>query len=105
MNTVILSMDLGKFKSVACRLAGSGIEFETIATSPQTVHDLLVRVKPDRLVIEACSISGWVCDIARMLGIEVQVANANAEAWHWKRVKRKTDRDDALKLAKLSQRE
>lgn len=30
------------------------------------------------------------------------VANANQEAWRWKNVKRKTDKDDALKLAKLA---
>ena len=30
------------------------------------------------------------------------VCNANQEAWKWKNVKRKTDRDDALKLAKLA---
>jgi hypothetical protein len=30
-----------------------------------------------------------------------QVANTNGEAWKWKHVRRKTDRDDALKLARL----
>lgn len=30
------------------------------------------------------------------------MANPNHEGWRWKNVKRKTDRDDALKLAKLS---
>jgi len=30
------------------------------------------------------------------------VCNPNQEAWKWKHVKRKTDRDDALKLAKLA---
>ena len=29
------------------------------------------------------------------------LANANGEAWTWKKVKRKTDRNDALKLAKM----
>jgi transposase len=46
-------------------------------------------------------VCGWVHDLAESLGIEVRVANTNHEAWKWKRVKRKTDRDDALKLAKL----
>ena len=36
------------------------------------------------------------------LGFEVQVANTNGQAWQWKNVKRKTDRDNALKLARLS---
>ena len=46
--------------------------------------------------------TGWVHDLASALGIEVQVANPNTEGWRWRRVKRKTDRDDALKLARLS---
>jgi hypothetical protein len=70
----ILALDLGKFKSVACVLeaeaeaergSGGGHRFETIATSPSAVAELLAEVRPDRLVIEACSIAGWVCDLAR----------------------------------------
>ena len=100
----ILALDLGKFKSVGCVLdvVANTHRFLTIPTHPAAVHDLLVTVMPDRLVIEACSISGWVCDIARTLEIAVQVANTNDEAWNWKKVKRKTDRVDAFKLTKLS---
>ena len=100
----ILAIDLGKFKSVACRydpLSGQHT-FETIATTPASVHDLLVDAAPSLLVIEACSICGWICDLAESLAIPVRVANTLGEAWKWKRVKRKTDRDDALKLAKLA---
>jgi len=32
----------------------------------------------------------------------VLVTHCNGEAWRWRRVKRKTDRDDALKLARLA---
>ena len=53
-------------------------------------------------MIEACSASGWISDLAESLSIPVRVANVLGEAWKWKRVKRKTDRDDALKLAKLA---
>ena len=31
------------------------------------LHDLLVEAAPQRLVIEACSIAGWVADLARTL--------------------------------------
>src|SRR3954463_13919798 len=34
--------------------------------------------------------------------MSVAVANPAHEAWRWTRVKRKTDKDDALKLAKLT---
>ena len=102
--TSILAIDLGKFKSVACRYdpATGGHAFETIATTPPAVHDLLIEADPSLLVIEACNICGWICDLAESLSIEVRVANVLGEAWRWKKVKRKTDRDDAHKLAKLA---
>src|SRR5215470_1064036 len=102
-NTMILAIDLGKFKSVACRYdpATGAHTFETIATTPASVHDLLIDAAPSQLVIEACSVCGWISDLAESLEIEVRVANTWGEAWKWKKVKRKTDRDDAMKLAKL----
>jgi transposase len=54
------------------------------------------------VVFEICSAAGWVFDIARCLGIETQAANTNGQAWRWKNVRRKNDREDALKLAQLS---
>lgn len=100
----ILALDLGKYKSVACDYdqESAAHEFETIATTPQALHDLLVERQPDRVVIEICSIAGWVCDLVRALGIEMHVASTNDERWRWKRVKKKSDRVDALKLAQLS---
>jgi transposase len=100
----ILALDLGKYKTVACDydLASGGHEFETIATKPQSLHDLLVAREPDRIVIEICSIAGWVCDLARALGIEIEVANTNDDRWRWKKIKKKSDREDALKTARLS---
>jgi transposase len=100
----MLAIDLGKFKSVACRFepATGQHTFETIATTPPAIHDLLVDAAPSLLVIEACSACGWIADLAESLGIPVRVANTHGEAWKWKKVKRKTDRDDAHKLAKLA---
>jgi transposase len=100
----IVAIDLGKFKSVVCRYdsATAAHAFETIATNPHAVHDLLIEANPAVLVIEACGVCGWIADLAESLSIEVRVANVLGEAWRWRRVKRKTDRDDALKLAKLA---
>lgn len=100
----ILAIDLGKFKSVACVYEASSAEhtFTTIPTTPQSMHDLLAAQSPDRLVIEVGSAAGWVQDLAEALEVPIQVANPNHEAWRWKSVKRKTDKDDALKLAQLS---
>ena len=68
----ILAIDLGKFKSVACRYdpAGGTHAFETIATTPSAVHDLLVAAAPSVLVIESCSICGWISDLAESLSID-----------------------------------
>ena len=82
----ILAIDLGKFKSVACRYdAGTGAHaFETIATNPSAVHDLLIEANPQLLVIEACGACGWIADLAESLSIEVRVANVLGEAWRWR---------------------
>ena len=105
----ILALDLGKFNSVLCVYdpATHQHQFTSLQTTPQAVHDLLVKhqtAEPARtlVVIETCDVSGWVHDIAAALGIGVAIANCSHEAWRWSRVKRKTDKDDALKLARLT---
>lgn len=100
----ILAMDLGKSKTVVCFYDGSTgkHKFGKVKTMPQHIHDLIVEQSPNRVVFEICSSAGWVYDIVKALGIEVEVANPNTQAWRWKNVKRKNDRDDALKLAQLS---
>jgi transposase len=101
----ILAIDLGKFKSVFCDYScddPATAVWGSVATTPQALHDLLVDRSPQRLVFEVSHVAGWVCDLAAALGVAVQVANPNHEGWRWRQVKRKTDRDDALKLAKLS---
>jgi transposase len=100
----ILAMDLGKSNTVFCLYdSESGRHrFGKARTTPQQVHNLLVEHSPDRVVFEICSAAGWVYDIAASLGIEVQVANTNHQAWRWKNIKNKNDRNDALKLAQLS---
>jgi transposase len=105
--SLIVAIDLGKFKSVAClyQATDGTHEFRTIPTTPAAMHDLIVdgsEVEPCRVVIEVGAAAGWVQDLCEALGIQIQVANPNNEAWLWKNVKRKTDKDDALKLAQLS---
>ena len=100
----ILAIDLGKFKSVTCLLDSdtNQTEFWTMATDRQYLLAVLKNYHPDLVVIESCGLAGWVHDICTEEGYEVLVCNPNQEAWKWKNVKRKTDRDDALKLAKLA---
>jgi len=107
----IVAIDLGKFNSVVCvyNPADTTHRFQSLATTPQAVHDLLsglIRVPDDAasilVVFETCEVCGWVHDVATALGFAVAVANPCHEAWRWTKVKRKTDKDDALKLARMA---
>jgi transposase len=53
------------------------------------------------VIIEACLLAGWVRDLCTELGVVCHVANTASEAWKFKHLKRKTDKDDALRLAQL----
>jgi transposase len=100
----ILALDLGKYKTVGCdyeRESGKH-RFRSSFTTPAALQQLVKDVKPDRVVIEVCNIAGWVCDLLRGMGVEIQVANTSDDAWRWRKVKKKNDRDDALKAARLS---
>jgi transposase len=108
----ILGLDLGKFKSVCCvtdAVTGRHV-FETIASTPATIADLLTRHvaaasgQEILLVIETCDAAGWVHDVGSAVpGVAVTVVHTQGdERWKWCKVKRKTDRDDALKLARLA---
>jgi transposase len=100
----ILALDLGKYKTVGCdyeRESGKH-RFKASFTTPAGLQQLVKEVNPDRVVIEVCNIAGWVCDLLRGMGVEVQVANTSDDAWRWRKVKKKNDRCDALKAAQLS---
>jgi transposase len=103
----ILALDCGKSKSVFVDYqTGNGPrEYGKINTCAVEVHDLLVARRPDLFVLEAGPDSGWMWDIAQVLGVKTLVANTNDERWHWKKTKKKTDRVDALKLAQMTEME
>jgi transposase len=73
-----------------------------MATERHYLETVLNYYHPDLVVIEACSIAGWVHDVCTSKGYQVLVCNPAQEPWKWKHLKRKTDRDDALKIAKLA---
>lgn len=108
MHTIV-ALDLGKFKTVCCVMdvATQRHSFETITMSPQSLHELLVgHATPNPaetlVVFETCDTAGWVHDICVAIGVTPVCTHGNDERWRWRRVKRKTDRDDALKLARLA---
>src|SRR5262245_21408320 len=103
MNSTILAIDLGKFNSVLCWFDpdARAERFRTTPTTPEDLRRELTRRPVARVVFEACSQAGWVHDLCEQLGVPAVVASTTGAAWQWKRLKRKTDRDDALKLAQL----
>src|SRR5262245_42191198 len=104
MNSTILAIDLGKFNSVLCWFDpdARAERFRTTPTTPDDLRRELTRLPVARVVFEACSQAGWVHDLCEQLGVPALVAGTTGAAWQWKHVKRKTDRDDARKLARLA---
>lgn len=101
---LIFAMDLGVSKSAICLL-----DTKTLAvrqggcrTSAERIRTLLQRHRPDLVVVEVSPLAAMVHDVGVALGLRVLVADTTQDAWRWKNVKRKTDRDDALKLARLA---
>jgi hypothetical protein len=101
-NTIV-AIDLGKYKSVVCiHDQGTGeIRFTTLDTSRGELAKLLTKERAGVVIIEACLLAGWVHDLCAELGVCCLVANTASEAWKFKHLKRKTDKDDALRLAQL----
>src|SRR5262252_9952999 len=103
MSETIIALDLGRHNSVACVYdrRTRAHTFRTLDTTPDALTRLFARHPGAPVVIEACANAGWVHDSAAAAGHPVKVANTAAEAWKFRHLKRKTDRDDALRLAEL----
>ena len=101
-SATILAIDLGKYKCVSCAHdRTTAAEFRTVTTSRAEVERLIRDAGPAVVVIEACTLAGWVHDLCAEIGVPCKVANTASEAWRYKHARRKTDRDDALRLAQL----
>lgn len=100
----ILALDLGKFNSVCCLFDSKTRKTQFVSTPTTREHFGVIfqDTKADLVVMEACGPSGWINDLAQHHGHETLVCSTNEEAWRWANVKRKTDRDDALKLARMA---
>src|SRR5262249_32781958 len=77
------------------------IRFTTLDTTRAELQRLLAQEQPGVVIIEACLLAGWVHDLCGERGVRCLVANTASEAWKFKHLKRKTDKDDALRLAHL----
>ena len=100
----IIAIDLGKFNSMVCFFDSDTNEhrFQLIKTELGYLRTLLTKHVSDLVVMEACTASGWVSDLCHELKLERLVCSTHEEPWRWRNVKRYTDRDDALKLARLA---
>ena len=100
----ILALDLGKFNSMACVFNSKSKKQRTqlVKSERGYLKTLLKTTKPDLVVMEACSASGWVHDLCEESGLATLVCSTHEDAWRWRNVKRKTDKDDAIKLARLA---
>ena len=100
----ILALDLGKFNSTCCFFDTKArkARFLTTPTQREYLTAVFTDNKADLVVMESCGPSGWINDLAQSLGLATLVCSTNEEAWRWANVKRKTDKDDALKLARMA---
>jgi transposase len=80
---IILAIDLGKYKSVACvhDPATGEFGFTTFETTRTELRKLIGKEQPAVVVIEACLLAGWVHDLCGELGVRCLVANTASEAW------------------------
>lgn len=100
----ILALDLGKFNTMCCFFDTKTrkAEFLTADTDRHYFSTIFKKHKIDLVVMEACGPSGWINDLAISHGLKTLVCSTNEDAWKWSNVKRKTDKDDALKLARMA---
>lgn len=99
----ILAIDLGTYKCVACihGVTDGEIIFTTFETTRAELQKLIGKHQAAVVIIEACLLAGWVHDLCAELEVPCLVANTASEVWKFKHLKRKTDKDDALRLAQL----
>ena len=100
----ILAIDLGKFNSMACfyDMESGEYRYQAVKTRREYLTTLVSKHAIDLVVMEACSCSGWVNDLCGELRLPTLVCRTLEEVWRWRNVKRKNDKDDALKLARLA---
>lgn len=100
----ILALDLGKFNTMCCFFDTETRKhtFVNAFTDRNYLTTVFKNHQIDLVVMEACGPSGWINDLAISLGLKTLVCSTNEDAWRWSNVKRKTDKDDALKLARMA---
>ena len=80
-NGLILAIDLGKYKSVACiyERAEPSWQLTSFTTNRAELVKVLDKHSPSVVVIEACALCGWVRDLCVERGLPCQVANTSSD--------------------------
>lgn len=99
-----IGLDLGTRKSAFCALDTSGdiLAEGDVVTSRRAFQQFFSGEPESRVVLEACGVSRWIAQIAEDCGHNVVVANPRRLAIITNST-RKSDRNDAYKLADLGQ--
>jgi len=101
----ILAIDLGKRKSVFCKLDTSSLKHEylTVKTTPEKFHDVFADLDSGNSIVlfEVGSQAGWLSDMLRAMNLDFKVANVNHPAWKWANNQNKSDKADELRLAMM----
>lgn len=101
----ILAIDLGKSKSVFCKLDTASLkaEYFTLKTAPQCFHDTFAELDGQNAIVlfEIGAQAGWVADMLRQMGLQFKAANVNDPAWKWTNNPNKSDKKDAHRLAMM----
>lgn len=102
LNRLTVGVDLGDKRSTYCilGLAGETLAEGDLATTKEGFVDLFQAMTASRVVMEVGTHSAWVREVVVSCGHEVLVANPRLMDGT-KRRKRKNDRIDAHKLARL----
>ncbi len=102
LDRLTVGVDLGDQWSNYCilGLGGETLTEGQFRTSPQAIGEFFQGLSRSRVVIEVGTHSAWVREVIAGLGHEVLVANARRMDGS-KRRRRKNDRIDAAKLARL----
>lgn len=101
--TAFVGLDLGDKTTEVCVLDGAGavVARRTVRTTRQSLLHAVAGLESARIAIEVGCHSRWVEATLVTTGHEVVVANPRQVRLIWKRP-RKTDKSDALVLAKLA---
>ena len=77
----ILAINLGKHKSVLCKLDTSSLkpQYSTVKTDPETFHDIFADLDGGHSIVlfEVGSQAGWLADLLRAMALTFKVANVN----------------------------